>query len=456
MSASTILDEKLTTLENVQTRIAPEGSFSMFYSFCFGQPIATLEAIGKSTRAWKKVEFITGMTLAPYAILKHPMTSLLSGYYSPVERELAKNGGNVDYHPREFHGFFQPHVEDLKIDWIATTTTMMDSNGNFNLGVTGDLTEWFIRHKINGNWRPKVLVEMNEHMPRILGFPELGNHEVNVSDVDMVVTGAEQRPIPQHPKVSPDADDLQIAGHVHDLVDDGSTIQIGIGRLPDAIGDALDDKHDLGFHTEMLTSCVKRLVERGAVTGRQKCIKHPLYTIYNDKVIFTFAGGTRDLYDFVDNNKDTRCVPLNHLNDTSIIRLHEKFVSINAILGCDLRGQTISSAYHDGGKIVQYSGIGGQATFVRAAQETRGGKSFQCMPSTRVVNGRRVSNIVAYFPAGAVIGTPEYFADYIVTEFGAAKLRHLGVKDRARALINIAHPDFQDEITRDARQFGIL
>lgn len=443
-------------LPDVAGAIAPAGKTSMFFSFCFGQPVATLVALGKARHDWKDLLFVTGMTLAPYEILKHPATRLVSGYYSPVDRFLAREGIAVDYWPREFHAFFRPVVEDIDVEWIATTTTPPDGKGNVNLGVTGDLTEWFIRHKLDGGWRAKLLVEINEHMPTIRGIPELGNHQVHLDDVDLVVTGAEQRQIPEHPKVDPTGEDMAIAGHVHDLVDDGSCIQIGIGRLPDAIGGMLEDKRDLGFHTEMLTSCVKRLVEAGAVTGARKNLKHPLYSAYNGKVIFTFAGGTRALYDFVDRNPDARCVPLNHLNDPAIIRLHDNFVAINAILGCDLRGQTVSTAYCTGEGAIQHSGIGGQATFVRAAQESRHGKSIQAMPSTRVVNGVRLSNIVVAFPAGMPVGTPEYFADYIVTEFGAARLRDLGIKDRARALIKIAHPDFHDELEREARARGLL
>lgn len=446
-----IFTKKSCDLSSVPSRIAPDGITSMFYSFCFGQPISMLSALGKVKYNWKSIKFITGMTLTPYEILKHPASKLISGYYSGVERMLDRDGFNVDYFPHEFHKFFIPIVEDITPEWIATVTTPMDGNGNFNLGVTGDLTEWFIRHKIEGKWNAKILIEINENMPKIMGFQELGNHEININDVDLIVTGAEKRPIPEYPKVDPTKEDLEIASKIHDLVPNGSCIQIGIGRLPDAVGGFLKDKKDLGFHTEMLTTCVKELVECGAVTGSKKNLKHPLYKIFNNKVIFTFVGGTNALYKFVDNNPETRCVPLNHLNDLEIIRMHDNFVSINAILGCDLRGQTISTAYHDEQGVIQYSGIGGQATFVRAACESKGGKSFQCMPSIREVNGKRLSNIVVQFPAGTPIGTPEYFTDYIVTEYGAVRLRGLSIRERAKALINIAHPDFREELEKAAK-----
>jgi acyl-CoA hydrolase len=448
--------QKVTSLDQVPKKIAPDGRTSMFYSFCFGQPIATLSALGKIPYKWEKLDFVTGMTLVPYDILKNPASHLLSGYYSGVERQLYEGGYNVDYFPREFHTFFKPIVEEIKPEWIATVTTPMDSAGNFNFGVTGDLTEWFIQHKIAGRWKAKVLLEINENMPRIMGFPELGNHEVNIKDVDVIVTGAEKRPIPEHPKVEPTKEDSEIATHVHALVDDGSCIQIGIGRLPDAIGEMLDDKKDLGFHTEMLTTCIKHLVEKGAVSGSCKNLTHPLYKMYNEKVVFTFVGGTKSLYNFVNENPETRCVPLNHLNDPSIISMHDNFVSINAILGCDLRGQTISTAYCSGEGVIQYSGIGGQATFVRAAQESKGGKSFQCMPSTRNLDGKVISNVQVDFPAGTPIGTPEYFADFIVTEFGAVRLRGLGIKSRAKALINIAHPYFREKLKAEAQKKGIF
>jgi acyl-CoA hydrolase len=450
------LQEKTVTLEQIPKTLAPEGKMSMFYSFCFGQPISTLTALGKIPHDWKEVTFVTGMTLAPYEILKKPTTKLISGYYSGVERALSAGGCQVTYFPREFHTFFRPITEAIKPEWIATTTTPMDDQGYFNLGVTGDLTEWFIRHRLEGKWNTKILVEVSEQMPTILGFPEFGNHQVHHKDVDLIVTGAEKRPIPEHPKVQPTKEDFEIARFVHDEVGNGACIQIGIGRLPDAIGEMLDDHKNLSFHTEMLTTCVKNLMESGAVTNSEKNLTHPLYKLYNNHTVFTFVGGTKDLYKFVDRNPDTRCVPLNHLNDPAIISMHDNFVAINAILGCDLRGQTISTAYGWDGTIHQYSGIGGQATFVRAAQDSKNGKSFQCMPSTREVNGKIQSNIVVTFPEGIPIGTPEYFTDYVVTEYGAARLWNLGIKDRAKALIKIAHPDFRDQLEKDAKNRGLL
>jgi 4-hydroxybutyrate CoA-transferase len=409
-----------------------------------------------ASQEWKKLEFVTGMSLAPYPILKHPAAHLLNGYYSGVDRQLTQGGYNVDYLACEFHAFFRAIVDDIHPEWVATTTCPRDAAGDYNLGVTGDLTEWFIQHKIAGGWDAKILVEVNDNMPHVIGFPELGNHVVNVKDVDVVVTGAESRPIPEYPKVEPTAEDRQIADHVEEIVRDGATIQIGIGRLPDAIGDALKGKRNLGIHTEMLTNCVKGLVESGAVTGAAKHIHHPLYEMYNDKVVFTFIGGNRALYDFVDQNPAARCVPLNHLNDEGIIRLNHKVTCINAILACDLRGQTTSSAFCDGETATQYTGIGGQATFVRAAQETTGGCSIQCVPSVRDVNGELMSNIIAALPAGTPIGTPEYSADYIVTEYGAARLRGLGMRDRAKVLVKIAHPDFQDQIIAEATKRGMM
>jgi 4-hydroxybutyrate CoA-transferase len=178
--------------------------------------------------------------------------------------------------------------------------------------------------------------------------------------------------------------------------------------------------------------------------------------MYNNKVVFSFAGGNRALYDFTDKNPDVRCVPLNHLNNDTIIPLNNKLTAINSIFACDLRGQTTSFAYCDGTYTTQYTGIGGQATFVRASQESPGGCSIQCVPSTREVNGEMMSNIMAVLPAGTPIGTPEYFTDYIVTEFGAVRLRGLPMKERAKALIKIAHPDFQDQITAEATEHGMI
>jgi len=228
---------------------------------------------------------------------------------------------------------------------------------------------------------------------------------------------------------------------VAELIENGSTIQVGYGGVPNAVCQALKSKKDLGVHTEMVTEGLMELVECGAVNNSKK-------TLNPGKFIGTFAWGTSQLYKFMNDNPMIEMHPVDYTNDPYIIGRHDKMVAINATIEVDLLGQCCSESMGPN----QWSGTGGQADFFKGANRSNGGKGFVTTPST--AKGGTVSRIVPTLQPGAVVTTSKNDVDYVVTEFGVAKLRGKTARERALALINIAHPDFRAELTAAAQRMN--
>jgi len=227
------------------------------------------------------------------------------------------------------------------------------------------------------------------------------------------------------------------------LIEDGSTLQMGIGAIPDAVLLFLKGKKDLGIHSEMFSDGLVSLAEAGVITNKKK-------TINTGKFVATFLMGTRKLYDFVDGNPDVVMQPVDYTNDPNIIGQHEKMVSINSALQVDFMGQVNAEMIGRN----QFSGVGGQVDFVRGASRSKGGKSIIALPSTAAKG--KVSRIACALDAGSAVTTSRNDVHFIVTEYGAAELRGKSIRERAKALIAIAHPDFRDSLTAQAKEQGLL
>ena len=235
----------------------------------------------------------------------------------------------------------------------------------------------------------------------------------------------------------------RIGANVADLVEDGCTIQAGIGSIPDAVMRRLGDRRDLGIHTELLSDGLLDLVEAGVVTGTRK-------TLNRTKVVGTFALGTRRLYDFLHENGGVELWPVRYVNDPWRIAQEHDFCSINATLAVDLLGQCASETIEGH----YYSGSGGQHDFARGAMYAPGGQGFIVLRSTASTPAGTVSRIVARLSAGDVVTTQKNTVDKVVTEYGVAELRGRSVAERARALVAVAHPAFRDDLERQAREVG--
>ena len=235
----------------------------------------------------------------------------------------------------------------------------------------------------------------------------------------------------------------RIGGAIAAEVPDGATLQLGIGAVPDAVGMALKDKHDLGIHTELFTDSMMELIECGAVTNARK-------PIHRGKSVATFAFGSKRIYNYVDDNPAIEILPVDYVNDPKVIARHPDFISVNAAVEVDFFGQVCAESV--GTRHV--SGTGGQVDYVRGAVESDGGKSFIAFPST--AKGGEVSRIRPTLTPGSIVTTSKNDVDCIVTEYGIARLRGRTLSQRTRALIAVAHPKFRDELTFEAKKAGIL
>jgi len=348
---------------------------------------------------------------------------------SNVRRAI--NEGRADFIP-----IFLSEIEDLfhsraiSIDVALIHVSPPDEHGFCSFGVGVDLTK-----AASENARI-VIAQVNPRMPRTLGdsFIHLNkiHHIVEVSDE-----------ILEHPQGKVSEVAYKIGRNAADLIDDGSTLQLGIGEIPDAVLKYLEEKKDLGIHTEMVSDGVVDLIEKGIITNEKK-------TLHPGKVILGFVLGTRRLYDFIDNNPIFEFHPSRYTNDPFIISRNERQVAINSALEVDLTGQVCADSIG----YSFYSGIGGQVDFIRGSARSKGGRPIIALPST-ARNGT-VSRIVPHLLEGAGVVTSRGDVHYVITEYGVAFLHGKTIRDRCRALINVAHPDFREGLERSARERRLL
>lgn len=318
----------------------------------------------------------------------------------------------------------------IPADVVFSLASPMDQHGYFSLSLGADYTMAAVAKA------RAVVLEVNPNVPFAYG-----NCHMHISQVTALVESIDPVMEVGLPKIGPVQ--VAIGKYVADMIDDGSTLQIGYGGIPDAVVMQLTHKHDLGVHTEMIGDGILTLVESGAITNRKK-------TYLPGKMIATFALGSKKLYQFMDHNPALEIHPVDFTNDPYLAAKNDKLMAINATLQIDLLGQCGSESLGH----VPYSGTGGQADFVRAANRSRGGKAFIVLPST--AQNDRITRIVPTLAPGTHMSTSKNDINYVVTEFGVAQLRGKSAKQRAQEMISIAHPDFRAELTAAAQQMHIL
>jgi len=356
----------------------------------------------------------------------------MSGY----ERKLARQ--NMAYYLSIKYSEVPRYIrENCRTDVAAIQVAPMDQHGYFNFGVT-------ISHYAAAVERARnVIVEVNEDMPRVHGGY---GHGVHISEVDYIVE-AGHCGMPLLPSAPPSDIDKKIAEYVITEIEDGACIQLGIGGMPNALGKMIaeSDLRDLGVHTEMLVDGFVEMSEAGIVTGKCK-------NLDRGRMAFSFAAGSQKLYDFMHENPSLAAYPVDYTNHPCIASKIDKLISINSAVEVDLAGQVCSESA--GPYII--SGSGGQLDFVEAAYNSKGGKSFVCLPSTyKDKDGRIHSRIKGMMTPGAVITDTRATVHYVVTEYGKANMKGMSSWQRAEALIGIAHPDFRDELIREAKELRI-
>lgn len=337
--------------------------------------------------------------------------------------------GHIELVPNVFHDVPRLLKNTTKMSMIMAVASPMDEHGYFSLGTGADYVSEFIG-------QVPFMLEVNELMPRTFGRNQVHISQI-VGFVENNSTLAEEKSPPVTEK------DLAIAKFVTHEIENGDTLQVGIGAVPNAVMAMLKNHRHLGIHTEMLTDSIVDLVAAGAVDGTRK------FT-HKGKIVATFAYGTQRLYDFIHQNSAVEFLPVSVVNDPREIAKEERIVSINAMTEIDLYGQcaseTVAGRY--------YSSTGGQADFAQGVQFAEHGKGFICMYST--AKNDTISRIKTQLTPGSVVTTSKNAVDNIVTEYGIAKLYGKSLKERANALIDIAHPKFREELRFTARKNGIL
>ncbi len=321
-------------------------------------------------------------------------------------------------------------------DIVVLKTCPMDADGYFNLSAAN------LWHRAIVERARTVIVETSPRLPYVYG-EQTGLH---VSEVDFVMEG-DDAPAPELPNPPVREVDAAVGRLIASEIEDGDCLQVGIGAMPNAVCALLLDSgvRDLGVHTEMMMDGLMELYKNGRVSGSRKQLDP-------GKIVYTFALGSQDLYSTLDRNPDMHCCPVDYTNAPHVIMQNDHVVSINNTTQVDLQGQAASES--DGHRHI--SGTGGQLQFVRGAYASRHGKSFICLTSTYEKRGARRSRIVLDLTPGNIVTTPRSDVMYVVTEYGIVNLKGKSVAERARALIGIAHPDFREELEREAHEHRLI
>jgi len=418
-----------TTAAAVVEHIGPDAD--LILPLANGEPVGLMDAIeaAAGTLSGVRVHQMHCLHDRPYLHgrfgerLRH-----VSYFLSHVTRPCFA-AGTVDLVPNNFSEMRAILSERTRDPLILAAASPPDRHGYFSLGLNADYVASFVG-------RARFFLETNRQMPRTFG-----RNQVHISQV--VGWSESDYPLIEVPPPQSSEADRAIAGLVAERIRNGSTIQVGIGSTPNAILEALGNHRDLGIHTELISDGVMDLVERGVVTGVAKDLNRT-------KTVGSFVLGTRRLYDFLDENTAFELWPVRYVNDPRIIAQESDFVSINSTLAVDLLGQcaseTVGGAY--------YSSSGGQADFARGAMYSRGGQGFVVLHST--TRHDSVSKIVAQLTPGDVVTTLKNTVDKVVTEWGVAELRGRSIRERAHALIDIAHPAHRAQLEADARRLAYI
>lgn len=360
------------------------------------------------------------------------LSGLMTGvsWFSSAGARNAVNGGWADLIPSYYRDIPGHIRENYEYDAFCIQVSPMDKHGFFSLGAVSSYSPAMI------DKARRIFVEVNKFQPRTVCCAQL-----HISEIDAITEN--HIALPVLPKAAPDEISLQIGKIIAEHITDGACLQLGIGAVPDAVGMALKSKHDLGIHTELFTDSMVELISCGAVNNSKK-------RIHRKQSVTTFAYGSKRIYDYIDDNPSIAILPVEYVNDPCVISQNDNVVSVNAAVEVDLLGQVCAESIGTR----HLSGTGGQADFVRGACQSKGGKSFIAMASS--TKDGSASKIVSCLKSGAVCTTSKNDVDYVVTEYGVAHLRGQSVSSRARQLIAIAHPDFRDELSFEARKRGMM
>ncbi|QVK21035.1 4-hydroxybutyrate--acetyl-CoA CoA transferase [Mycoplasmatota bacterium] len=400
-----------------------------------------LKNIHKIDGRVNKINIDNCLPLYPYEYIcneKYKELFEISSWFFSGDLRRAFKNKNISFIPNQLHMAGLKRLEHVKPNIYIGNASMPDKHGFVSLSLSNVYEKMIIEAA------DIVILETNPNFPRTLGDLELHKSEVDYFiKVDYEV--------PELPDIEPNERDLKIGKMIAEYINDGDCIQLGIGGIPNAVASALMTKKNLGVHTEMLTTGFMKLFKAGAVNNSKK-------TLHKGKMVAAFALGTRELYDFVDDNPSVMLLDGNYVNDPYVIGQNDNQVSINTSIEIDLTGQCCSESIGP----VQFSGTGGQTDTATGAQKAKNGRSFIALYSTAMVRNKEtgqkeeMSKIVGTLKPGAAVSLSRNDVDYVVTEYGVAHLRGTSIHERVELLIGIAHPKFRDELRKQAKELGYI
>ena len=415
---------KITSAADALTHI--KSNQKLYIHTAAAAPVRLVEAMAARYRELKNVQLYSLHTEgpAPYLEPECAESFRLNAFFVGKNVRQAVNDGRADYVPiflSEVPLLFKNHIIDLDVALIHVSPP--DKHGFCSLGVSVDAT----RAAVNN--AKLVIAQVNPNMPRTHG-----DGVIHKSEIDFGVEVND--PLPEHAPQELSEMEKQIGQNCAALIEDGATLQMGIGSIPDAVLAALRNHKNLGVHTEMFSDGMIDLVESGVINNSMKR-RHP------NRIVSSFAMGTRRLYDFMDDNPNLAMLDCAYVNDTAIIRKNPKVTAVNSAIEVDLTGQVCADSI----ATYQYSGVGGQMDFIRGASLSEGGKPIIALPSA---TNKGISRIVPFLKQGAGVVTTRAHVHYVVTEYGAASLYGIGLRERAKKLIKIAHPNHREELEKAA------
>lgn len=431
MSVQDLYQKKHGTVEDAIDQIK-NGDF-IIVPTGVGEPPTLLTALSEQRRRFQGVKVAQILAVRKYGYIDPETVDHVRhvAFFFGAATRAGGQQGWIDFIPSYFSEM--PSLIErgqIPADVVFSMASPMDQHGYFSLSLGADYTMAAIAKA------RAVVLEVNPNVP----FAN-GNCHIHISQVTTLIESDEPVTEVGLPKIGPVQE--AIGKYVADMIDDGSTLQIGYGGIPDAVVMQLTHKHDLGIHTEMIGDGILTLLESGAITNRKK-------TYLPGKMVATFALGSKKLYQFMNRNPALEIHPVDFTNDPYLASKNDNLMTINATLQIDLLGQCGSESLGH----LPYSGTGGQADFVRAANRSRGGKSFIVLPST--AKNDSITRIVPTLTPGTHVSTSKNDINYVVSEFGVAQLRGKSAKQRTQEMISIAHPNFRAELTEAAKKLQLM
>lgn len=429
MNWKEIYEKRVVTAEEALSQI--KNGDMVMPSHAAAEPKYLFNKLVEMKDQFQNVGILQGLNIgdAPYASEDCKDHFVVNSFFLGKNNRSCCQEGRGEIIP--IHFYAQPvAIKEgyLHIDVGLLQVTPPDEDGYVNMGTSCDQTQVIV-----DNARITI-AQVNKNMPHLCG-----QTKIHVSEIDYFVEYDED--IYELPLISSnDPVSEKIGFYISTLIEDGATLQMGQGKVPNAILKFLEDKKDLGIHTEVFSDNLIHLVEKGVVNGAKK-------NIDKGKIVATFVQGTKELYKFVDNNPIIKLMPVDYTNDVGVIAQNDKVVAINSAIEVDLMGQVVADSM--GSKM--FSGVGGQLDFLRGAEQSKGGRPIIALPST--AKKGTVSRIVAVLKAGTPVTTTRQDVHYVVTEYGIADLFGKSITQRCEALIKIAHPDFREQLKKDFDEY---